>query len=215
MAQKKTRLELAESLDQIAPDQWAALAGILGKVANVDPLDIVKATLRGTVVFTLTIKSRLTASTAVILPAITNPTRLKDREGVWMSSEAAKLFGQFGRLAEKPERIIERRDLTEPLSDFKIIEEWGGKDVAAFAEVGQLDLVISQLVTKQADGKPGDLLNDGEANTFYVRDPGSHERVLYVNVEWSRDCREWHVFSGEADANQWIAGNRVFSANAV
>jgi hypothetical protein len=165
----------------------------------------------------VTVKSRLTASTTITLPVVKKPKRLKDRDDVWLSQNATNLFDSVEKLPAAEKRTLEHHDLVESLSDFDIIEEHDGENEIVFNSVGDLELAINQIVTKQAGNKPSKLLKDGKANIFYVRDPQNSSRVLSVRLllPWGRGRRRWHVSSGEAHACRWDADNRVFSATAA
>ena len=160
------------------------------------------------------IKSRLTASTTISLPAVKKPKRLKDCDGVWLSPSATKLFSSVDELPAAGQRTIEHRDLTEPLNDLDLIEEIGGEDVAVFGPVAELEITISQMVTKQAGGKPGTLLSDDKANIFYVRDPENSRQVLCVYVYWDAYFRSWGVYCGVVSAGRWGTGCRVIRVTA-
>ena len=65
---------------------------------------------------------------------------------------------------------------------------------------------------KQANGGNGELLNDGWANIFYIRDSAG---VLWaVHVNWYDDG--WGVnASSVSGPRAWYAGDQVFARNSL
>lgn len=164
---------------------------------------------------TVTMNRRLTTSTVFYITAAKNPKWLEDCEGVWQSSNATKLFANVAKLPAQKRRQATHCDLVEGLNDFDIIKDLGGEEAVVFASVETLETAISQLVTKQTGGKPGELLNDGKTNIFYVRNPNNSGHVLYVFVSWFSGGSEWRVYSGVVSTHHWPAGDRVFPTTAA
>jgi len=69
---------------------------------------------------------------------------------------------------------------------------------------GALCAVIAEMISKQPEGKEGDLLNNGYANLFYTCS-------CVVGVGWDSDDREWGVDAWGRDDRRWGAGLRVLS----
>ena len=109
--------------------------------------------------------------------------------------------------AEEPIKETKLRydRLTECSVDEPIITELGGEEKAETT----LTEVFS-LMEKQPNGKDGDLLNNGYANIFYVRDADGVLRA--VNVNWNDGG--WNVNANTVEnPNRWNVGNVVFSRN--
>jgi hypothetical protein len=70
---------------------------------------------------------------------------------------------------------------------------------------------LASLISRQPNGKTGDLIANGCANLFYVC--GINSEVFTVDVSWSSDDREWDVLAHALDAYRWNAGYRAFSSN--
>ena len=164
---------------------------------------------------TITVVRKLTTPTEFYLPAVETQKRLKDRKDVWLSPDAAKLFGGDSKLPAQNKRKAYHCDLVKRLSDFELIEALGGVESVLHNSADSLDTAIGQLIAEQAGGAQGKLLNDGKANIFYLRDPNNSERVLYVSVYWSSDDSQWNVHTDEVRDDQWVAGSRVFPATAA
>ena len=160
--------------------------------------------------------SRLTTPATFILPAFKSPQRLKDTDDVYLWEKASPLFnGGVSKLPAQKKRGAAHVDLVERLNDFEIIKDLGGEKAVMFASVGALETTIGQLIANQAGGKSGDLLNDGKANIFYVRDPRNSEREFSVHVRWDSCVRKWYCHALRLDDLRWFACRRAFSATAA
>jgi hypothetical protein len=104
------------------------------------------------------------------------------------------------------EQTLRYGNLTNNSIDGPIIEELCGE---AKAETTLSELY--DLLKKQPKGEDGDLLTNGRANIFYIKDRSVVLRA--VRVDW--DDGGWVVcaYSVE-DPDEWNAGNRVFSRNS-
>lgn len=105
----------------------------------------------------------------------------------------------------KPETTLRGSKLLKLSIDKPIIVELGGEDVV---ETTLQD--IWNKVAAQAKGEKGDLLTNGWANIFYVRDITGTLRAVRVNwfdVGWSFEA---HSVKSPVE---WIAGCQVFSRN--
>lgn len=90
--------------------------------------------------------------------------------------------------------------------DNPIITELGGKDKAETTADEML-----ALIEMQANGESGALLNNGYANSFYIRDIKGVLRA--VGCSWRGDG--WYLGAGVVDyPSEWYAGRRVFSRNS-
>jgi hypothetical protein len=91
--------------------------------------------------------------------------------------------------------------------DAPIIAELGGEEKA---ETTLTEL--RQALEKQPNGKMGDLLIDGCANIFYIRDVNGVLRA--VHAHWRGGG--WRVFAYSVEGpGGWSGGFRVFSRNSV
>ena len=104
------------------------------------------------------------------------------------------------------EQMLRYGNLTTSSVDGLIIEELGGE---AKAETTLSELY--DLLKKQAKGEAGDLLTNGYANIFYIKDTSSVLRAVSVN--WVVDGWDVSAFSVES-TNVWSAGYRVFCRNS-
>ena len=96
--------------------------------------------------------------------------------------------------------------LTECSVDEPIITELGGEEKAETT----LTEVFS-LMEKQPNGKDGDLLNNGYANIFYVRDADGVFRA--VSVRWG--VGGWGVDASTLEGpDGWVVGRQIFSRNS-
>jgi hypothetical protein len=97
--------------------------------------------------------------------------------------------------------------LTENSRDDRIIAELGIADKVETT----LDAVYD-LLKRQAKGESGELLVNGYANIFYVRDSAGELRA--VLVDWNGGG--WHVYAYSVSGpDEWNEGNQVFSRNSV
>ncbi|MFA6416500.1 MAG: hypothetical protein WCW56_03395 [Candidatus Paceibacterota bacterium] len=115
----------------------------------------------------------------------------------------------FGDKVEDPigEQTLRYAKLRKSSVDAPIIAELGGE---AKAETTLSE--VHDLMAKQAKGEKGTLLNNGDANIFYVRDKNGVLRA--VGVSWSVDGCFVYAYSVE-HPHAWHAGLRVFSRNSV
>ena len=99
------------------------------------------------------------------------------------------------------------RKLNKGSVDGPILSELGGqeKDETTMAE-------IYAMMERQANGESGDLLNNGWANIFYVRDITGTLRA--VGVHWHDDGCYVDARSVE-HPYEWRSGRQVFSRNSL
>ncbi len=104
------------------------------------------------------------------------------------------------------EQVLRYGNLTKNSVDGPIIEESGGE---AKAETTLTELY--ELLKKQPNGEEGDLLTNGYANIFYIKDTRGVLRA--VCVDW--DVDGWYVFVISVEnPGVWVAGVRVFVRNS-
>ncbi len=91
--------------------------------------------------------------------------------------------------------------------DMPIVTELGGE---ILAECMLADVWAK--IEAQGDGRNGDLLTNGCANIFYVRDTAGELRM--VDVGWDDDG--WQVSTHPvSNPDAWTPGHRVFTSNSV
>ena len=136
--------------------------------------------------------------------------KLKKDGGIcsWFGSNFQTWFLEGESKIEEPieEQELGFHKLTKNSVDGPIIEELGGK---AKAETTLQE--VFALISKQPKGEEGDLLTDGYANIFYVRDKENALRA--VGVYWRDDGWLVYAYSVE-DPGGWHAGYQVFSRNS-
>lgn len=92
-------------------------------------------------------------------------------------------------------------DLVESLTGAEIEEALGENHL--FFDRGEVYTLIGNLISKQANGEEGVLLNNGNANLFYTE-------KFVVYVYWSSFDGRWDVGTWGRD-DDWDAEDRVFS----
>lgn len=94
--------------------------------------------------------------------------------------------------------------LTESSLDAPIIAALGGRHETKLAH-------LHQLLLRQPKGEEGDLLTNGYANIFYIRD--ATNKLWAVDVGWSDAGWRVSAFSVE-DPHGWLDGRQVFSRDS-
>jgi hypothetical protein len=107
------------------------------------------------------------------------------------------------------EQMLRYGNLTTSSVDGLIIEELGGEAKAETTLSELYDLLKKQ--AKGEAGEAGDLLTNGYANIFYIKDTSSVLRA--VGVDWFVVGWSVSAFSVE-NSFDWNAGGRVFSRNS-
>jgi hypothetical protein len=129
------------------------------------------------------------------------------------NSSEVKFYGFFGGFEEwfllKVEELATvelpkfHHDLKRDSLDTEIIDDLGGKEAAEVTLAG-----VFGLLKLQPRGESGELLTNGYANIFYVRDIAGELRA--VDVYW--DVDGWDVDAFRVDGEiGWDAVGRVFS----
>ena len=126
--------------------------------------------------------------------------------GIWNNFTEWFLSGN-GKIEEPiDEKELRYGKLIKYSLDGPIVEELGGE---AKAETTLTEL--HDLLKKQANGEEGDLLTNGYANIFYVKDTSGVLRA--VDVHW--DDAGWIVAANSVEhPGDWSVGYRVFSRNS-
>jgi hypothetical protein len=126
--------------------------------------------------------------------------------GIWNSFASWFLAGN-GKIEEPiGEQELRYGNLTKDSVDGPIIQELGGE---AKAETTLTELY--ELLKKQANREDSDLLTNGYANIFYIRDTSGVLRAVFVL--WR--VAGWCVGARSVEnPDDWCAGNRVFSRNS-
>ena len=126
--------------------------------------------------------------------------------GIWDNFTNWFLAGN-GKIEEPlGEQELRYGNLTKDSVDGPIIQELGGE---AKAETTLTELY--ELLKKQTNGEDGDLLTNGCANIFYIRDTSGVLRA--VLVRWRVDG--WRVLAySVVSPYDCHAGRRVFSRNS-
>lgn len=99
-------------------------------------------------------------------------------------------------------------DLPCNMTDAEIRAELGLHHT--FEDVSEFCAILASMIKKQWGGKSGRLLNNGDANIFYVR--GINDNVYVVNVRWNSVNRDWGVNAFLRSDDHWFVGYRAFSA---
>lgn len=152
----------------------------------------------------------------VTIPATTEKFIVKDKFKVDISKKANVKISYTGDnfnawFGEKIKEafsggILYGRKLNKNSVDGPILSELGGQEKAETT----LSEVFAMMEC-QATGKPGELLTNGYANIFYVRDITGTLRA--VDVIWLGDG--WCVRADSVeDPDEWDAGRQVFSRNS-
>ena len=126
--------------------------------------------------------------------------------GIWNNFTEWFLSGN-GKIEEPiDEKELRYGKLIKSSVDGPIVEELGGE---AKAETTLTEL--HDLLKKQANGEEGDLLTNGYANIFYVKDTSGVLRA--VRVIWRGVG--WRVRADSVEyPHDWFVGFRVFSRNS-
>jgi hypothetical protein len=119
-----------------------------------------------------------------------------------------KFRNEFGGKIEEAfaGSIIYGRDLGRKFIDNKIINELGGKE-----RVETTLTEIYSMMEQHADGKVGDLLDNGRDNIFYVKNINGILRA--VRMYWRRSGGWFMGVLAVGDSDGRHASDRVFSRN--
>ena len=133
--------------------------------------------------------------------------------GIWNNFTEWFLSGN-GKIEEPiDEKELRYGKLIKSSVDGPIVEELGGEAKAETTLTELHDLLKKQAngLKKQANGEEGDLLTNGYANIFYVKDTSGVLRA--VNVAWFD--AGWIVSARSVEyPHDWFVGFRVFSRNS-
>ncbi len=117
----------------------------------------------------------------------------------WVLSEIPDMIPTF-------QGTLSKYKLTKNMYDKEILEELGNPTPFT---IGEFAGIMKDLISKQPNGKDGDLLTNGYANIFYVK--LADGRVVAVNLRWHSVNREWNCSADDLDVGQWDEGYCVFS----
>lgn len=142
-------------------------------------------------------------------PAINLAEFFKTREGLCVSPEFLEyiLAPALSMQVVTPATVGKLYDLSEVMDDSGI---WGHLGTNYIFENPYTFLVtLADLITVQWGGTEGDLLNNGDANLFYVR--GLSSDVFAVLVGWIADRGVWYVNAYRFGVvGMWSGGRRAF-----
>jgi len=152
----------------------------------------------------------------VKVPETTGKFVAKDHFVVDMSDKAKVKIWSLGSNFEKwfldkveepiSETVLGYHNLRKSSVDGPIINELGGEEKA--------EIILTEifaLMERQSNGEKGDLLTNGYANIFYIRDTAGVLRAVYCY---------WYGFGWSVHAYSvgfplgWVAGVQVFSRNS-
>ena len=152
----------------------------------------------------------------ITVPALTETWNALDRFKKDLSDEArvkicdvgSNFTAWFGKMVVGAHTgsTLGYHTLTKRMFDKDIIAELGGE--------GNVEVTLAEvywLMEQQKNGGSGALLNNGDANIFYVC--GSDGVLRALVVSWSG--RVWIVGASELDSIYWGGNRRVFSRNSI
>lgn len=117
----------------------------------------------------------------------------------WVSSDFQDWFGEMEVEETVDTAPLTFKKLERDMLDKEILEEWKP------AEVTLADVLVTMKTN-------GNMLKDGWANLFYVKDITGELRTVYVG--WRSGSRGWLVSAySVSDRIWWGAGSQVFSRN--
>ncbi|MBU4480302.1 hypothetical protein KKG48_02580, partial [Patescibacteria group bacterium] len=102
-------------------------------------------------------------------------------------------------------------DLPKRINDAEIRAKLG--DNHLFEDASEFCSCLAGMISRQANGEEGDLLNNGSSNIFYVC--GKEGEVFAVFASWAVDDRRWDVSALRLGGLSWLAGRRAFSRNSI
>jgi hypothetical protein len=98
--------------------------------------------------------------------------------------------------------------LPKSMTDMEIMSEY---KIRPYASVQELLSVLYDKFVEQPSGEDGELLNNGNANIFYVR---FGVLVVAVSVAWSSSTRRWAVDASGLDGGLWEVGRCAFTRSS-
>jgi len=198
------------------------------KLSNADSQWLIQNTGEAIDLFIAAVVNRAKATTQAVvailgeiiatvpIPATTEKFVAKDNFKVDISEDAKVKISYLGDNFKKwftgkteepfPGSTVYGRKLNKDSVDGPIIAELGGQEKS--------ETTLSEvyaIMERQPNGKAGELLNNGYANIFYVRDITGTLRA--VVVYWDDDGWGVDAVSVE-DPHEWYSGDLVFSRNS-
>jgi len=126
----------------------------------------------------------------------------------WMNDDAKRLAKGLVE-PETPETTLRIHKLVRASVDGPILAELGGEETAETALAQMYELMKAQ-----GQGQKGNLLTNGNANIFYIRD--ANGTLWAVDCSWHSDNRCWHVHAySVTNPNTWNEGNQVVSRDSL
>ncbi len=127
----------------------------------------------------------------------------------WNGDNFKKYFVSLNRTGKLEIDVLAQKlrvhKLRKNSLDGPIITQLGGESVVE-TNLG----TMFELMKKQGTGQAGDLLVNGYANIFYIRDDNG--TLWAVSCRWFADLGGWYVeASSLTDPREWDAGIQVFS----
>lgn len=120
--------------------------------------------------------------------------------------QSAFLSGTGRNEIDVPKAELRIHKLRKNSVDTPIIEELGGKERVETSSLA----AMWEMMKRQGQGQQGDLLVNGYANIFYIRD--DHGTLWAVDCRWDSGYRFWDVYARSvARPNEWRAGDQVFA----
>ncbi len=119
----------------------------------------------------------------------------------------SRILSAASAVTNQPALALSVHDLAKNMYDNDIRGELPAAHVFSTADLW----VIGALLKLQPRGEAGPLLNNGNANIFYVQ---VGDRVFTVSVLWYRGLAVWYVRAwGLGELGRWDEGYRVLSRN--
>lgn len=161
---------------------------------------------------TLLLRSISTISVPTIGPFVAKDHFKEDRNGEagigWLGSNFKRYL--LGKTEEAvPETTLRIHQLVKGSVDGPITAELGAEQIVE-TTLGQM----FEMMKKQAHGEEGDLLVNGNAIIFYIRDINGQLWAVYCR--WDSDYRYWYVEARSvAYPRAWRDGRRVISRDSL
>lgn len=200
--QNKIGMDHLEWFTRLKPDVRGALMRgeyVLTKVAVAVTVTLLM--MAGTVSVPATIKNFVASEKFVINTTATATVKIHELSTNFKEWFLKKVEASFAGSELRYQKLVTSS------SDTPVISELGGKKKA---ETTLTEMFF--LMEKQGHGQDGDLLINGLANIFYIRDVNSVLRCVCLYY-WCGDG--WDVYADSTtDPRDWSVDSRVFSRNS-
>ena len=128
-------------------------------------------------------------------------TFYKTRQGLWVDSDfCSRVVVKAKGSKTGATHEVTYGELAKDLNDTEIESALPARHLL---DETQVSAVVAGLISKQANGEEGTLLNNGRVNLFYTSS-------CVVDVYWSAVDRDWYVSAWLRHGSRWDAGLRVF-----